>query len=270
MFEFHRAWSSAAAALIDGDLQSAKQRLRSSSADGMFAVPLRTLLAEIALAEGTVDEAALLLDKIEPSLPEVRQPGLFIPISRLRALVARARGELGEAESCARTELALALELDSAVSKTDAVETLALVFGDTSRCDEAARLLGAAEAFRARTGYRWRYPYLRAALAELREKLDPTELAAGAGLSIDEAVEYASRGRGGRSRPERGWDALTPMEARVVELVAAGLPNKEIAKKLFVSLATVKTHLVHVYAKLEVRTRAELAAAAARRQLEAR
>ncbi len=60
------------------------------------------------------------------------------------------------------------------------------------------------------------------------------------------------------------------MEARVVELVAAGLPNKEIAKKLFVSLATVKTHLVHVYAKLDVRTRAELAAAAARRQLEAR
>ena len=49
-----------------------------------------------------------------------------------------------------------------------------------------------------------------------------------------------------------------------------GPPNKEIAKKLFVSLATVKTHLVHVYAKLDVRTRAELAAAATRRQVEAR
>jgi DNA-binding NarL/FixJ family response regulator len=51
----------------------------------------------------------------------------------------------------------------------------------------------------------------------------------------------------------------------VVELVAAGLPNKEIAQKLFVSLATVKTHLVHVYGKLDLRTRAELAAEAVRR-----
>ena len=270
MLEWHRAWSSAAAALIDGDWESAKQRLRSSSADGFFAAPLRTLLAEIALAEGAVDEAAVLLDKIEQTLPEVRYPGLSISQSGLGALVARARGEVGEAESCARTELALALELDGAVAKTDALEILALVFGDTARRDEAARLLGAAEAFRARTGYRWRFPYLRAALAELREKLEPSALEEGAGLSLEEAVEYASRGRGGRSRPEQGWDALTPMEARVVELVAAGLPNKEIAKKLFVSLATVKTHLVHVYAKLEVRTRAELAAAAARRQVEAR
>jgi DNA-binding NarL/FixJ family response regulator len=50
-------------------------------------------------------------------------------------------------------------------------------------------------------------------------------------------------------------------------LVAAGLTNRDIAAKLFVSVATVKTHLVHVYTKLEVRTRAALAAAATGRQL---
>jgi DNA-binding NarL/FixJ family response regulator len=53
----------------------------------------------------------------------------------------------------------------------------------------------------------------------------------------------------------------------VVELVAQGLTNREVAARLFVSLATVKTHLVHVFAKLELRTRAELAAAATSRGL---
>ena len=84
-------------------------------------------------------------------------------------------------------------------------------------------------------------------------------------MSLEEAAEYAHRGRGERGRPDHGWESLTPTEARVVELVAAGLPNKEIAQKLFVSVATVKTHLVHVYTKLDVRTRAQLAAEATRR-----
>jgi DNA-binding NarL/FixJ family response regulator len=56
------------------------------------------------------------------------------------------------------------------------------------------------------------------------------------------------------------------MELRVVELVAEGLPNREVAQKLFVSPATVKSHLVHVFTKLDLRTRAELAAAAAKRK----
>ena len=46
-----------------------------------------------------------------------------------------------------------------------------------------------------------------------------------------------------------------------------GPPNREIAAKLFVSVATVRTHLVHVYGKLDVPTRAELAAAATSRSM---
>ena len=86
-------------------------------------------------------------------------------------------------------------------------------------------------------------------------------------MSLAEAATYAQRGRGERGRPSHGWESLTPSEERVVALVAAGLPNREIAAKLFVSLATVKTHLVHVYMKLDLRTRAELAVAATRRAL---
>jgi DNA-binding CsgD family transcriptional regulator len=47
-------------------------------------------------------------------------------------------------------------------------------------------------------------------------------------------------------------------------LVAAGLANPEIAERLFISRNTVKTHLGHVYTKLSVSGRAELAAEAAR------
>ena len=59
-----------------------------------------------------------------------------------------------------------------------------------------------------------------------------------------------------------GADALTEREREVLRLVAAGSTNKEAAKRLFISEATVKTHLLHVYAKLGVRDRAAAVAAA--------
>jgi DNA-binding CsgD family transcriptional regulator len=52
--------------------------------------------------------------------------------------------------------------------------------------------------------------------------------------------------------------SLTPREAEVVRLVAGGASNREAAKALMVSEATVKTHLMHAFAKLQVRTRGQL------------
>lgn len=52
---------------------------------------------------------------------------------------------------------------------------------------------------------------------------------------------------------------LTPMEARVTHLAAAGRTNREIADSLFLSVRTVESHLSHAYAKLGVRSRTELA-----------
>jgi DNA-binding CsgD family transcriptional regulator len=89
----------------------------------------------------------------------------------------------------------------------------------------------------------------------------------GEALSLDAAVAYARRARGERRRPSSGWASLTPTETDVVRLVTEGLSNPDIAARLFVSRATVKTHLVHVFSKVGVRSRAELAAAAARRGL---
>jgi DNA-binding CsgD family transcriptional regulator len=55
-------------------------------------------------------------------------------------------------------------------------------------------------------------------------------------------------------------DALTPTEDEVANLAASGLTNQEIADRMFISAKTVATHLSHVYAKLHVRSRTELAA----------
>jgi len=68
-----------------------------------------------------------------------------------------------------------------------------------------------------------------------------------------------------RTRPATGWEALTPAEAKVAELVALGLSNPEIAKRLVVARATVELHVTKVLAKLEVRSRVDIARAAAAR-----
>jgi len=57
---------------------------------------------------------------------------------------------------------------------------------------------------------------------------------------------------------------LTGRELEVVRLIAAGLSNNEIAERLFVSTATVKTHINHVFAKTNLRDRAQLVAYAFR------
>jgi predicted ATPase/DNA-binding CsgD family transcriptional regulator len=74
---------------------------------------------------------------------------------------------------------------------------------------------------------------------------------------------YAQRGRGERNRPTSGWASLTPTERDVVRLVSEGLANKDIATRLFVSPRTVQTHLTHVYTKLGLTSRVQLAQEAA-------
>ncbi|MGB2571190.1 response regulator [Micromonospora citrea] len=61
--------------------------------------------------------------------------------------------------------------------------------------------------------------------------------------------------------------ALTPRESEVLRLVADGLSNQQISRRLHLSQATVKTHLVHVYGKLGVDSRTAAVAAARQRGL---
>jgi len=66
-----------------------------------------------------------------------------------------------------------------------------------------------------------------------------------------------------RRRPATGWDSLTAAEAKVAGLAARGLSNPEIGEQLGVSRRTAETHLTRVLAKLQLRSRVDLARAAA-------
>jgi DNA-binding CsgD family transcriptional regulator len=68
---------------------------------------------------------------------------------------------------------------------------------------------------------------------------------------------------GGRPRRDaaHGRDALTPGELRVAQLAAAGLTNRQIAQRLFVTQRTVENHLTSSYAKLQISSRGTLSAA---------
>ena len=70
-----------------------------------------------------------------------------------------------------------------------------------------------------------------------------------------------------RTHAAAAFAALTPRELEVLTLVARGATNREAAAQLFISEATVKTHLLHVYAKLGVNDRASAVAAGYERGL---
>jgi DNA-binding CsgD family transcriptional regulator len=72
--------------------------------------------------------------------------------------------------------------------------------------------------------------------------------------------------RGPRRRPRTGWDALTPTELKLAELVAEGRSNPDIAAELFLSRRTVQTHVSHILAKLGANSRIDIAHEVSRRR----
>lgn len=83
-----------------------------------------------------------------------------------------------------------------------------------------------------------------------------TTLAAAVGARLLDSVDRSTPGLETSALPAR-FPTLTAREAEVLELVGEGLSNPEIAARLFVSVATVKTHINAIFAKLAVRDRAQ-------------
>jgi predicted ATPase/class 3 adenylate cyclase/DNA-binding CsgD family transcriptional regulator len=188
-----------------------------------------------------------------------------------RARVLVAQGEPAQAESDAHDALTRAAEIEAHLGVPDILEILADLAGEADSYREAARLFGAAHGIRQRMGavrfkiYDAGYEASVAAARDaLGEKGFDIGWAEGAALSTEEAIAYAERGRGQRKRATSGWASLTPTERDVVRLVSEGLGNNDIAARLFVSPRTVQSHLTHVYTKLGLTSRVQLAQEAAR------
>jgi DNA-binding CsgD family transcriptional regulator len=103
-----------------------------------------------------------------------------------------------------------------------------------------------------------------AAVARLREahalyeKLDVAESAARVRARL-RAVGTRLRHWRQADRAAFGWGSLTDTERRIADLAAHGLSNREIAGQMFLSVHTIAFHLRHVYCKLDITSRVQLA-----------
>lgn len=190
--------------------------------------------------------------------------------------VCRLEGKHAEAVSLLHESLGVNQEIGHLPGTSECLEVLAGLAADEGLWEKSARLLGAAGAVRELMGISSssdptdRHGEITASVREaLGDDSYESALVQGRALSIDEAVDYASKGRGRRPRQRSGWDALTKAEWAVAALAAEGLNNVEIAERLFVTRGTVKVHLSHIFAKLGLRSRTELAAQLAARAQEA-
>ena len=183
--------------------------------------------AELLLEDGRIDDAVRIIDAWEADAARVARVWVLGHATRCRGLVAAAEGDVARAGSL----------LERAVAQHEEV-------GDP---------FGAARALLSLGVVRRRARKKRDARAAIQAAL--------AGFEELGSATWAEKARGelgsigGRTREE----GLTPAERRVADLVAEGRTNREVAAALFVTERTVASHLSHVYAKLGVRSRTELA-----------
>jgi predicted ATPase/class 3 adenylate cyclase/DNA-binding NarL/FixJ family response regulator len=269
------AWAEAANGRHAVALQRLEPLIATGIDDGYFLSLALHIQADIMRAQGEREEAA---STARQALEVAERTGA----SWIVALASLCLGCLSldteqwtEADGHVHQALAAIEARSLVVPIPDALELLAEVATGLHSDQEAARLLGAA--IKAREHHelaRSAGQAERVAALEqtLRERFEPadlqTALTEGSALDPFEAIAWARRARGERKRPPGGWESLTPTELEVARHAADGLTNPQIGERMFISRGTVKIHLSHIYTKLNLRNRSELAAQAARRQLE--
>ncbi len=183
--------------------------------------------AELLLEDGRIDDAVRVVDVWEADAARVAREWVLANVTRCRGLVAAAEGDVARAGSL----------FERAVAQHEEV-------GDPF--GTARALLGLGIVQRRARKKRVAHEAIQAALDAFEEL--------GAATWVEKA-----RGELGRIGGRRREEGLTPAERRVAALVAEGGTNREVAAALFVTERTVASHLSHVYAKLGVRSRTELA-----------
>lgn len=263
--------------LWDGAIEEAARwfergiRFTAPGADNWTSIRCLPGLAEAYARAGRTGEAA---DLAERAVAEAARFDAPYPLSEaldVQALLVR-DSDPGRARNLHHEALAVRTGSGLRTFYADGLEALAYIDATEGHGHEAARMLAASDAAREEIGYPRPpvdVPGYEQAVTAARSALGEEEFAAawseGAGLSLDDAVSAVTRGRGSQTRSSRGWSSLTPTELDVVRLVVEGLSNPDIGGRLFISRATVKTHLSHIYAKLDIANRTELASLAAGR-----
>lgn len=224
----------------DSSAEEVTRRLVGAGEDARAAACSRcagelALRAADALARcGEPDHAAKWMDRFDPTL---------MPADRYLAWWST------------RAQATIALATDA----TDALERLAAT---VTRADELNLAL---ESVWARIDLAHTDADGATAVAHLQEAHDRAR-------AMNAATEARLAAQGLRAAGVRAWrrsaaaqgdgplGELTPREREIARLVAAGSSNREVAERLFVSPKTVESHLSHVFTKLDVRNRVELAA----------
>jgi ATP/maltotriose-dependent transcriptional regulator MalT len=214
----------------------------------------RMLTARLALAMGEVDRA----EEVTREVPERIKPrGAYGQYLAFRALAFACKGDTDGA--CASADAArkatVTLEAHTVASLADAVVALARkatdegplmsAWNSVAHSGQYDLLVAAYRAEPALLRSLWSRPEIRPALRSLLYR------AADSTAAQDLTQDF----------PETGTvlERLTDREAEVLDLIADGMTNQEIAEKLYIGLSTVKVHVRHILEKLEVRSRTEAA-----------
>jgi DNA-binding CsgD family transcriptional regulator len=233
----HARWLLGLLASGGGDHEAAQRLLGSSDASRRPILPRFPLdvadevqLARVARATHDDQLAQLALEN------SGRRAELNPGVASIAATAAHVRGLLEPSQADLAEAVRLFERTPRQLELAAAIEDSGTALIATDR-DSAVRTLGRSLALYTELGATWDARRVRSRLRDLgvRRRLVSAE-------------------------PEtHGWTALTPSELSVARLVADGLTNREVAERLFLSPHTVNSHLRHVFTKLGINSRVELA-----------
>lgn len=220
--------------LPDLGVELARFRLLRGQLDEVTAFLAERRLDPAAMPEGATNAEVLLLGR------------WLILHNRFGAAIGLLTRRLEMAEAGGWTDTALRCRLDLAVALHQ--------HGEPRRAlDQLCILLGRAEP----RGYRQMFIEAPAPLTPLLAKSCEHAGATPSQIAFAEGLLAARGADGAASASAETVEPLSPSETRVLQLVVAGLSNRELGERLFISENTVKTHLRHIYAKTGARNRAE-------------
>ena len=191
-----------------------------------------TTLARVLIATDRAEEALRLLERLLEAAQADGRMGSEIQIFALRALALRAADDTAGAVNALARALSLAEPEGYVRTFVDEGVPMAALLQQVVQAQKEGSLAATLPDFSRE--------YVGKLLAAIKEETAPPPRVTAASL----------------------LEPLSERELEVVRLIASGASNRDIARKLFVSLSTVKTHINNIYRKLEVRTRTQAVARA--------